>query len=372
MLKYLILSAIPIVLDVDPEKSGFSENESSFIGGSFFKRPDEKKVPEEKPPEDCKPCKGSLPSARKCLDVRCPPVQWGGAVSLTFLMWQPRQDELEFAVKGEDGKRVGVDFDWSPGFKVDLDLQFPNRAWDFDVRWTVFYNRSTGSYSGQLLPLWILPNIYPSFNSYISYGNARAVWKAHMNAIDLELGYDPMLTKNLSFRLICGVKAFSLFQHLTIDYTQGVLNGVTEIAPSRCGLRTESLAIGPRLGFNSSWRLGGGWSLLGDFSGSLMLDYFVMKRKDADNALIFSEGIFRENFYAFRPALEALTGICWDGCFGAKKGLALSFQAAYEIQTYWEQNMVSQVVARELSYHEFNVRGDFAVQGVSLKVSVGF
>ena len=304
-------------------------------------------------------------SARKCLD-QCSPFGWGGSASATFLMWQPREDELTVAVKGGEGKRLGVEFEWSPGFKVDLDLQFPDRAWDLNARWTAFYNCSSGDYSGSLIPIWVLPTL-----GSVNYGHAKGVWRAHLNVVDLELGYDPMLTKNLGFRLHCGIKGVALLQHYLVRYSQGLLNG-SQINSSRCELRNRCYAIGPRIGFNSMWRLSSGWSVLGDFAGALPIDSAYVKRTDVDQGQTVINGTFRESFYAFHPVLEGLLGIGWDGCFGAKKGVSLSVQAAYEIQTFWERNQFRQMVMQEISFQEFAFRTDFTVQGVNLKVSIGF
>jgi hypothetical protein len=310
---------------------------------------------------------GVLCPARSCVE-QCALVGWGGEGAVSYLGWWAREDGLAFVIK-EHGDLAGVTFGYASGCKVNFDVQFPHRAWDLDLRWTTFYDCATKTHRKNLVPLWVLPQIYPSIDQYIFYQEARATWKVHLNEIDLELGYDPLLSEKMSMRLHAGIKGISLFQHYTIDYEQGELEGFGVISPSRCGLRNECMGVGPRFGFASKWRLGRGWSLLGHCAGALTLDYFALKRKDEDRAESAISSVFREHFYAFHPIIEALIGLGWECCVNRRP---ISVQAAYEMQYFWEQLMVRQLVAQQISFQSFSPRGDFSVQGINATISFGF
>lgn len=328
--------------------------------------------------------------------ISCPPVKWGAGVDLSLLVWQAREDGLAFAVKNNplltpspdlaadvNGRVLELDFRFAPAFKLNLEMQCPN-AWNANVRWTRYYSRSketarasTSSLTTSgLFALWMLPTF--DFGSPILFGAAEALWRLHLNTVDLELGADTRLTRYLNLRLHGGLKLISINQLYTVSYSEGVSNDIPFL-PSHSALKNNCLGAGPRMGFNSLWRLGAGWSMAADIAGSITLCHFQVHRDDAD--ALFSEigtpntleeAAVRQSVYSFRPNVEALMGINWNCCYGCRSQYELGFQAAYEVQYYWEQNLMLQLVSLPTAFQAFFPRGDLHCHGLTATIRFGF
>jgi len=337
-----------------------------------------------------------LGSARPCLDT-CFPCSYGGAIEMSFLIWEAREDGLQFALKNNpiltpadnvaadvNGSLRGLNFAWQPAFKLNLDQAFSN-SWDFDMRWTYFYSRSTASHHASLdadtgsglLPIWVLPQSYQASPNV--FGKARGIWHLHLNTADLEVGYLPYLTKKLSLRVHAGVKGISVSQQFTVNYSDGIDDGTISLLPSKAAMRNRCLGAGPRFGLNSQWRLKKGWSILADAAASFTLCSFEVKRKDFDFS-VSDDGLthydeqskFREAFYAFRPNFEGLLGFSWSTCYGCRKQYSFNFKGAYEVQYYPEQNMMRQMASQPVSFSAFSMRGDLHCHGITTAFQFGF
>jgi len=337
-----------------------------------------------------------LRSARSCIGCSCSPKSYGAALDVSLLIWQAREDGLNFALKNSsrlapaanlidiNGRMKGIHFGWEPAYKINFEQAFSN-SWDFDMRWTCFYTRSTASYHAQtnaatdsgLLPIWVLPQSYHGTKNV--FGKARGVWHLHLKTADLELGYLPFLTNKLSLRLHCGLKGISISQLFTVRYSEGIDDGTVTLLPSKAASRNRCLGLGPRFGFNSQWRLTKGWSLIADGATSLSLCVFNLKRADvdqsiSDNGLNFynEQSKFRESFYAYRPNFEGVLGAGWSTCYGCRKQYSFELKAAYEVQYYWEQNMLRQMSAEPISFSAFSMRGDLHCHGFTTTLRFGF
>ncbi len=338
---------------------------------------------------------GTLYSAWPNLCSPCPPVGWGETFEVSFLYWQAQEDGLDFAIKNNptytptptlyanvNGQFIGLDFNWEPALKLNGSMIFPN-GWDFDFRWTTYYSRSKHTTShaavdanttSGLYPLWLLPNAYAVTPPV--YGQARGLWNLHLNTFDFELGANAFLTPRVSLRFHGGFKCIIIDQKYRVKYLNGITNGANQMLPSRAALSNDCFGAGPRIGFNSRWFVAYGWSIAADIAGSMTLNRFKMKRSDSDRALAPTlnqkTSYFREKYYAFRPNLEALLGASWDTCYGCNNRYSFGFMAAYELQYYWEQNMMPQLVSRPISFLSFPSRGDLHCHGLTATLRFGF
>jgi len=338
-----------------------------------------------------------LKPARSCSACECASARYGAALEMSFLIWQGREDGLNFVQKNNprltpasnlaadvNSRMKGINFAWQPAVKLNLEQSFSD-SWDFDLRWTYFNSRSKATHHASidsqtgsgLLPIWVLPQSYKASPNV--FGKAHGIWNLHLNTADLELGYFPFLTKKLSLRFNAGLKGISISQRYVVQYLDGINDGAVTLRPSKAAIRNRCLGLGPRFGFNSEWRLTKGWSILADSAASLALCVFNLKRKDFDQS-ISSNGLtlydeqskFRESFYAYRPNFEGMMGIGWNTCYGCRKQYSFNFKAAYEVQYYWEQNMMRQMAAEAVSFSAFSMRGDLHCHGITTTFRFGF
>lgn len=340
---------------------------------------------------------GSLRSAHTCINAETQQAEWGSSLELTLLAWQAREEGLELAIKNNprltpsssllanvNGRVLDSSFEWAPACKATFIVDFPN-AWDLTNRWTYFYSKSTdtdhaevnATTSSGFFPIWVLPQ--SGHASLDLFGTAKSTWQLHLNTADIELGYNAYVAKKLSIRLHCGIKGISVSQRFTALYSDGINDGTVTLLPSKAHLKNRCLGLGPRVGMNSQWRLTKGWSLLGDCAAAFALSSFSIRRYDSDAAInnsgspVYSDqSTFHENFYAYRPNLEALLGIGWENCYGKRQQYSISFKAAYEIQYFWDQNMMRRLAARQISFQSLSLRGDLQCHGLDIMFGFGF
>jgi hypothetical protein len=314
---------------------------------------------------------------------------------LSFLVWQAEEDGLEFAAKNTpqfplsadiptdiSASLSTVDFAWTPAFKLLFGYHFADIAWDFNTRWTWYYSRSSRSISENLssagaglLPLWIPPQA--AIATFPVYSNAKATLLLQMNNIDFELGYWAAISNAFSLKLHGGLKGLSINQDFRAKYEEGFFDGVNQMLDSNAKAKGNGLGLGPRIGFGSKWTLPKGWSLIAEAAGALVLSDMTTKRED--HSIGTTSGVpqeivirFRENFWVWRPLVEGKAGVKWKCCFGSQESTILDVEFAYEIQEYWEQNMLTRYADSAIFYAPYTNRGNLTLQGFSFTLALGY
>lgn len=306
---------------------------------------------------------------------------------LSLLVWQAEEDGLEFAsrnistaVADISASLSSVNFSWDPGFKVLLGYHFAETDWDLNVRWTWFYSRShrslhqdLSSGGDGLFPLWIPPQA--AIATPPVYSNAKATLLLLLNSVDIELMGVENVSRAFSLILHGGLKGMVTNQTYRVKYTDGFFDGTNQMLDSDAHAKTKGAGVGIRTGLGSRWLFPHRLSLIADITGALILSDTTTKRVDhslGESSSVRQEAAihFHENFWIWRPVLEVKTGIKWDHCF--QKRRALKLELAYEIQQYWEQNMLIRYADEAIFYPAFKNQGNLTLQGVSLTVALGF
>lgn len=313
--------------------------------------------------------------------------------SLSFLFWQASEDSLEFAAENTPrfstsvniptdiaANLVKLDFAWKPAFKFLLGYHFADADWDFNARWTCFYSKSSKSAhhslsdtGGGLFPLWVPQQAL--ITTFPVYGLAKETLLIHFNTIDFELAYLGGLSKSIFLKLHGGLKAVLIDQELRTGYFQGFSEGTNQLVASHVHAENDCSGLGPRIGFGSKWMLPKGCSLIADLAAAFALSQIKTKREDSSTGILSNavqniDTELKESFWVWRPLIEAKMGFQWDLCFGKER--MFSLEAAYEIQHYWEQNMMNRYADNAIFYGAFNTRGNLILQGLSLTASLGY
>lgn len=338
-------------------------------------------------------CFGHLHPATPCFNPS-DPCSFVLICDASLLAWQAKEEGLAFALKNSasaplarsniNGSLIDLEFNWEPAGKVNLGIVFPDRSWDFDVRWTFFYTHSQhvshaipNINSKGLLPLWVLPNFTTPNIFSISYATAKASWQLHLNTYDIELGYHAFLTPCLSFRLDGGLKGVFIHQRFRVSYEGGISPQTIQPLASQTVFKNNSWGIGPRIGFDSKWRLGYGISFLGTIASTLSLSQFEVTRKDFNTGVLggllqTKNSFFKESVWVVRPVLETSLGFSWDTYYGCKQQYSFGILANYELQYFWEQNLMGMLVDESLFYNAFQPRGDLHFHGATLTFHFGY
>lgn len=333
-------------------------------------------------------CYPSLFPAVPCVEPSCGPCGLFWTTDVSLLVWQAREEGLNFALKNEplpitaninvNGDLVGVDFKWEPAVKIDVGATFAAQAWDTQLRWTYFHTHSSRTLhadSPSLIPLWAFPNA--NIATQFLYGTARSAFELNFNAFDIEMGYHPFLSPALSIRFNAGLKVASIDQDFTVTYSNGFNENTTQLVTAKAALTNKSIGAGPRISFDSKWRLSQGFALLTSLAGSLPLWHYRITRTDTDQGINGGtpnaiEAFTKERFWTFRSILEASLGLGWDTCFGCRHQFPVGVAAYYELQYFAEQNMMAMLVNPGISNQAFYPRGDLHFHGATLTFHFGF
>jgi len=311
----------------------------------------------------------------------------------SFLFWQASEDGLEFAAANTPrfpaspniptdlaANLLTLDFSWDPAFKFLLGYHFAESDWDFNTQWTFFYSRSSRSASqplsstgAGLFPLWIPQQA--AIASFPVYSSAKGTLLLHFNTVDLELAYAGGISRSLLLKLHGGLKGILIDQVLRVGYSGGFFDGTNRMIASHALAKINCRGLGPRIGFGSKWMLPKGCSLIAEAAGAFALSQVAAKREDvsvgAISGTIQNLSVqLHESFWVWRPLVEAKTGFQWSLCFG--KNRTLNLEAAYEVQQYWEQNMMTRYADDAVFYAVFNARGNLILHGLSLTAALGY
>ncbi len=339
-----------------------------------------------------------LPSGRLC-----PIENWGGVwCEAVFLIWQSKMWGLEFAEKSmnpadpastsiELVEKVFVpDFAWRPGFKFDLGYDFAFDGWDLDSRWTYYRGESThlkkhiaSQISPQglgVVPLWFYPFYTVLSPNQIRFFHGRMSWRHYFNSIDLEIGRLSALSKQLPMHLFAGLKGAWMHQYYRIEYEQGttidaILPGTPGTVPfslleSTITFKNKTWGAGPRVGFDSKWKLRWGISLLANGALSLLYSKIETNRGQNDLNLNTSTSTvtpfhmhLQTSSHQLKPVVEGKLGLDWETCICRRS--MIGFSIAYELQYWWAQNELRRNYSHVEPGGMFPERGDLQMHGLT-------
>ncbi len=322
------------------------------------------------------------PSARPA-----PADSWGIFANVDALLWNAHISDLPLWVDNSgstrtlvDGFAQGLNYNWAWGFRVGLGYAMEHDKWDVYLDWTHFDSHGTRNNSapggGAIFPSFILQNILnPGVTPYIA-NSAKAHLDVGVNLVDLELGRAFYVSKWLSLRPSIGLRSAWLDMPLNIRYRPMPGGGMP---PTISELLMHSYnrfwGFGPRIGLNTQWGLGMGFSLFGDLYGSLLYgisqDPTFGTLIGSDNNASFALGSLNFHQRITTSALDAVLGVRYDRNF---------YQDRYHfgISIGWENHLFNDVSQFIYQLDDVSIgsiqqnNGNLALQGWTLSVRFDF
>jgi len=318
---------------------------------------------------------------------------YGWFFNFDVLYWHAKVGGTEFAYTDQDpraqlpvkGRTKDIDFEWDWGIRVGLGYNFDHDGWDLRGQYTWFdTNGSDSTRSGinsSIIPLrgssTIVANVNTSTsNQFLYCTSAKSQYDFDYSAIDLELGRAYFISGKLSFRPHWGLKTAWIDQEQITRYTGGVVNPNQS---TQLGLEGNTVhvkddcdfwGLGPRVGLDSRWHLGYGFSIFGNVAGALLFGYFDVEHKErfsqfADNRIKLSA-----NRHAFSPTAQMQLGLRYDKYIHNNTqhiGVGLGFEAQY----WWRQNQMLKIDdAQVLKYERYSE--DVSMHGLTLDIQWDF
>lgn len=317
------------------------------------------------------------------------------------LFWNTAMDGLEFAIEDgsfddtnsivNSGKMLSPKTKWNVGFRLGLGYVFHRDGWDLLLSWTNFHGKTKQS-SDDCEDCCPEPTGTPILTMFSDIANndddllassTFARLKAELNIVDLDLGRGFQTSKWLALRPFIGVRGSWISQKYKVQYT-GLSNTAglgpfdLDDATSTAHMKNNWWGVGPRVGLNSRWGLGMGFSIYGNAAVSLVFGQFKVSQHE--NAGLSTddddEGAnmvdFSDRYSAGRAITDLALGFMWEHDF--KGGWGLAFNVGWEQHLFFNQNRFWRVVRpagtdSQVFSHE---SGDLSYQGVTLGGRIAF
>lgn len=328
---------------------------SLFIGSAFA---------------DCNPCMPEKccvnPSAR-CYEDN------GFDITGAFLWWKSEQPDLPYAFvnTSEVFQEVGVleyfDFSWNPGFRVEACWDTNYAGWNLSANYTWMQNESNahcGKVTNPELGLAQLNDFhgvhypYPLFATNntthvtdvlnLGFGSSSAKWKMHYNMFVLSLSKPYLVNQKLALTPFIGGQGGWIKRDLETIMS----NQPFDLIQQEFRAVSNYWGVGPRLGFNSEWKLGCGFEFFGNLASSLLYgapyDEKITSLTTAGGVLVESSTIFTDitknrNDSRLVPAIQMMLGLGWNECFNwSCHDYFVDIRASWEMNYYWNmQNFLN-------------------------------
>lgn len=299
----------------------------------------------------------------------------GPFIAAEFLYWRADEDGLAYAANTRvspdltsyNAKDLDIHGEWKPGTRVAVGYLFDNfDQWDLTLGWTYFYDKANQRREGSTFPTGVAITSAPSHQLiphwFAALGptasSAEAHWNVHFNTVDLEVGRNYFISKNISLRPHMGVRGVWIDQDYKAKY-----NGVWTVLI----IPTASLPVAEFLenhtkfkgdldykgaglvtGADLLWRFTPNWGFFGRVGGSLTYGRFDVKerfngfRPNVGAVLTPVDVTVKRAFNRVRANLETAAGFQWEkGLYNDK--YHISFRACYELSEWFQQNELFEI-----------------------------
>jgi hypothetical protein len=304
-----------------------------------------------------------------------------------FIWWQPREEGLELAwdlrttpptpAEVESyGRPFKMEFDFHPGFKAGLGIHFGADDWTLYCEYTRLYTtdrKKRGIVEEDLLELFIQP--FWSVNGLegrdLFYVNGS--WKLHYHMLDGILARPYYTGVKLTLKPFMGVRSGWITQHYNIHHK--IFYSGTELE-TKVFTKSSSFLIGPRIGMDSNWLLGGGFKFLGNVAFSIFYQYFKTRYRETgfDPADVIQDFLIdkRDREKYFNPSLEISLGGGWGSYYGTDSW-HVDITAFYDVAVFWNQNMIRRLkdMASDSISYDPNI-GNLILHGATVSLRLDF
>lgn len=302
---------------------------------------------------------------------------YGWFLSFDVLYWQVKIGGTEYALSDQDqqatvpihGKYRGIDFNWDWGFRAGLGYNFIHGDWDIYANFTYLNtgNNSmvTGEGNGCVIPQLGLAVV--AANSFNAAAKATSEYKFTFDRIDLELGRNYYVSRDLSFRPHFGLMTAWINQKQLTRYTGRDLGVNTAHVKDR----DDFWGIGPRTGVNSKWYLTNGFSVLGNASASLVYGLHGVRHKNwLSSSPETHYANVSANMHKFSPTMMLQLGLTYDRyIYNDKQHINVSL--FWDTQYWWRMNQnLRSTFESPIKY--IRNSEDLSLQGITLSFRLDF
>ncbi|HSX11385.1 MAG TPA: Lpg1974 family pore-forming outer membrane protein [Chlamydiales bacterium] len=298
----------------------------------------------------------------------------------SFIYWQPKQENMELGiadtiaqadtdVSGIQGNLINENFQYKPGFKVGVGMNFDYDGWDGYAEYTWLHGKnSTDAHApttalGNILPLWGSP-----LNEAASYTSVVGTWRFKFDFLDAELARSYYVGRKLSLRPYFGLRGAWIRQKHTAVYAEPPAT-----VPPDVGLVREwttinqsvSWGIGPRAGVGANWLFRSGFRVYGDAAVDMLYTRYNLSEREHDTfAPLWNQDITQSHIDYLRTHLDFELGLGWGSYFHCNRW-HVDLSAGYGFQAFFDQNMFRHYNTFLPGSYSRNPNGNLYIQGLT-------
>lgn len=296
------------------------------------------------------------------------------------------QENMEFGFVGAlgstsflDGTFANMEFDFQPGFKVGMGMNFDYDSWDSSLMYTWLHGTSSQHASVDVLLQEIFPMLgHPEATDLTTYSSANERWNLKLDFADLDLGRTYYVGTKFLFRPAFGARAAWIRQRLHVTYTNASA-ALGTIGTAEVSQSSTSWGLGPRAGLNAQYLIGAGFRFYGNGAADILYTRYTSLKENS--RFILSTGALQDSVHIrekelgyLRPHLELELGLGW-GTYLDCNNWYMDFSAGYGFQAFFNQNMFRHYGAATTGISAANSwlpNGDLYVQGLTATFSLDF
>lgn len=287
-----------------------------------------------------------------------------GVVTLDYLIFRAVNENLVYAenrINFEDpgayqnivsqANMVRPKMTWRPGFRLGFGWNSPYDRWDINATWTYYYNKSVTNFATAdvqvptneegMRPYWgaaVAPSGSLSYRD--PYQNMEGVWQLNYNMLNLGFSRPIQLLQKTILSPFLDIQSGWIYQKISVEYLRNLasLALASRHMDMLIHMNNKFWGIGLCLGVDGSTKLGYGFSLLTNLSGSLLSGRTTASRIQSVDPTT-GRGYLRATKDSFRyleivPGARAALGLRWQKVL-TDSGTTFHLDANWESIYWW-------------------------------------
>lgn len=248
-------------------------------------------------------------------------------VKESYLLWHPSEDDVDwgnrigFNIGSEIDLSVRVkqpDFGWYSGVRLAAGRYLPKHDhWDVSLTATYFYANAEDQASPKMAKNGLLQTSWAVNDAPTAFNKGEATWRLNFLTWDLGLGRNAFLSSKITAHPFLALRAVLAYENIgsRCSFVEGKTPAVAGDFKFRFKGSNDFWGVGPRLGSDFTYYIKKCWTLLGSFSGSVLLgSYKVDENMSLYRSLrpITNKFTASDQGFAIRGNLEGSLGMGWE------------------------------------------------------------
>ena len=278
---------------------------------------------------------------------------WDVFMTASFLYWYADQEGMDIAypttntgtvLTPYDVNYVTQKFEFKPGFKVGMGVNFDFDNWVASVEYTWFHQSTL---LGSIQPptdarggtaVYAMSSWYNNLAGTVYATNVVSKWRCNIDIADAVMSRPYYQGRKLTILPFGGVRGAFIRQNMRLDAT--TYPAVDIAIPRVSHNHSNSWAVGPRAGFQGHWLLGCGFRMEGDVAGSVLYTrYTSVGHREDTGTNDTTSWVGYDDYNTMRPMVDMGIGFAWGSYFD-RQNYHLDLLATYDFNAMWGQNMM--------------------------------